>query len=224
MKKLSFLSLFLFFIPLVYANLCLEPSRFSVEIVGGENITKTISLVWRGEAPAVAYLSYEIEQINGTYEGKEMWINFSSNPIILEPNKPKEVVVTISTKPNIEGGEYLVKIYANVSVGQVVKTIVKRRIVYKYINVTRNVTVPEYINITVEKWYENTTKIEQLEQKIKELEQNLTQCRKSTEILEEALVYAKKESEWYFKFFSFCIILLFSVCIIYFYFLNKRNK
>ena len=163
MKKAILGSLFLFlFFPLTYSQLTLNPSKFSVEIVGGENITKTISLVWKGEAPVVAFLGYEIEQVNGSFSGSEMRVEFSENPVILEPNKVKKVEVTIATKPSIYPGEYLVRIFANTSVEQVVKKETSTRIVIKQVNVT----VPK--NITEIKWYENTTKIEILEDRLKD--------------------------------------------------------
>jgi len=162
MKKALLPFLFLFFAPIASAQILLEPSSFQIEMVGGDNVTKAISLVWKGEAPVVAYLGYEIEQVNGSFNGSEMRVEFSENPVILEPNKVKRVEVTIATRPSIYPGEYLVRIFASTSVEQVVKKETSTRIVIKKVNVT----VPK--NITEIKWYENTTKIEILEDRLKD--------------------------------------------------------
>ena len=169
MKKALLPFLFLFFVPIASAQILLEPSSFHIEMVGGENTTKTISLVWKGEAPVVAYLGYEIEQVNGSFSGSEMRVEFSENPVILEPNKVKKVEVTIATRSNIYPGEYLVRIFANTSVEQVVEEEMVSRIVKKII--LENVTVPK--NVTVIKWFENKTKISQLEEQIENLENKL---------------------------------------------------
>ena len=183
--------LFLFFmIPLANAQIKIEPSSFQINLVGGGSTSKTITLLWKGEAPVVAYLNYSIEQINGTFNGSEMWLNFSQNPVILEPNKDKEIGITIHTKPNIYPGEYLITISANTSVQQVTKTEVRRSVIYKYINVTNNVTVPE--NVTVVKWYENTTKIKELQDEINELENRLSYYKNVTEYMENVI---KKQDE-----------------------------
>ena len=184
MKKAILCSLFLFlFFPLAYAQLTINPSKFSVEIVGGENITKTISLVWKGEASVVAYLGYEIEQVNGSFNGSEMRVEFSENPVILEPNKVKKVEVTIATRSNIYPGEYLVRIFANTSVEQVVEEEMVSRIVKKII--LENVTVPK--NVTVIKWFENKTKISQLEEQIENLENKLANYSSYIEELESEI-------------------------------------
>lgn len=193
MKKLIPTFIFLFFmIPLANAQIKIEPSGFQINLVGGESISKTITLLWKGEAPVVAYLNYSIEQINGTFNGSEMWLNFSQNPVILEPNKDKEIGITIHTKPNIYPGEYLIIINANTSIEQITKTKteVRRSVIYKYINVTNNVTVPE--NVTVVKWYENTTKIKELQDEINELENRLSYYKNVTEYMENVI---KKQDE-----------------------------
>jgi len=121
-----------------------------------------------------------------------MWLNFSQNPVILEPNKDKEIGITIHTKPNIYPGEYLIIINANTSIEQITKTKteVRRSVIYKYINVTNNVTVPE--NVTVVKWYENTTKIKELQDEINELENRLSYYKNVTEYMENVI---KKQDE-----------------------------
>ena len=183
MKKTLLPFLFLFFVPIASAQILLEPSSFHIEMVGGENTTKTISLVWKGEAPVVAYLGYEIEQVNGSFSGSEMRVEFSENPVILEPNKVKKVEVTIATRSNIYPGEYLVRIFANTSVEQVVEEEMVSRIVKKII--LENVTVPK--NVTVIKWFENKTKISQLEEQIENLENKLANYSSYIEELESEI-------------------------------------
>jgi len=183
MKKALLPFLFLFFVPIASAQILLEPSSFHIEMVGGENTTKTISLVWKGEAPVVAYLGYEIEQVNGSFSGSEMRVEFSENPVILEPNKVKKVEVTIATRSNIYPGEYLVRIFANTSVEQVVEEEMVSRIVKKII--LENVTVPK--NVTVIKWFENKTKISQLEEQIENLENKLANYSSNIEELESKI-------------------------------------
>ena len=181
MKKTLLPFLFFIFVPIASAQILLEPSSFQIEMVGGDNTTKIISLVWKGEVPAVAYLGYEIEQVNGSFSGSEMWVEFSENPVILEPNKVKNVEVTLATKPSIYPGEYLVKIFANTSIEQVVKKETSTRIVTKQVNVT------VLKNITEEKWYENTTKISQLKDKIEILENKLSNYSSYIEKLNEEI-------------------------------------
>jgi len=181
MKKTLLPFLFFIFVPIASAQILLEPSSFQIEMVGGDKTTKIISLVWKGEVPAVAYLGYEIEQVNGSFNGSEMWVEFSENPVILEPNKVKNVEVTLATKPSIYPGEYLVKIFANTSIEQVVKKETSTRIVTKQVNVT------VLKNITEEKWYENTTKISQLKDKIEILENKLSNYSSYIEKLNEEI-------------------------------------
>jgi len=183
MKKALLPFIFLFFVPIASAQILLEPSSFHIEMVGGENTTKTISLVWKGEVPVVAYLGYEIEQVNGSFSGSEMRVEFSENPVILEPNKVKKVEVTIATRSNIYPGEYLVRIFANTSVEQVVEEEMVSRIVKKII--LENVTVPK--NVTVIKWFENKTKISQLEEQIENLENKLANYSSYIEELESEI-------------------------------------
>jgi len=183
MKKTLLPFLFFIFVPIASAQILLEPSSFQIEMVGGDNTTKIISLVWKGEAPVVAYLGYEIEQVNGSFSGSEMRVEFSENPVILEPNKVKKVEVTIATRSNIYPGEYLVRIFANTSVEQVVEEEMVSRIVKKII--LENVTVPK--NVTVIKWFENKTKISQLEEQIENLENKLANYSSYIEELESEI-------------------------------------
>ena len=207
--------LFLFFmIPLANAQIKIEPSSFQINLVGGESTSKTITLLWKGEAPVVAYLNYSIKQINGTFNGSEMWLNFSQNPVILEPNKDKEIGITIHTKPNICPGEYLITINANTSVQQVTKTKteVRRSVIYKYINVTNNVTVPE--NVTVVKWYENTTKIKELQDEIARLK-NIVQNKQSMiDYLILRLMKAENSTSKYEAVLALVIIIAVSISIV----------
>jgi len=195
-------------IPLVNAQIKIEPSSFQINLVGGESTSKTITLLWKGEAPVVAYLNYSIEQINGTFNGSEMWLNFSQNPVILEPNKDKEIGIAIHTKPNIYPGEYLITINANTSVQQVTKTKteVRRSVIYKYINVTNNVTVPE--NVTVVKWYENTTKIKELQDEIAKLKYTIQDKQSMIDYLTVQLIEAKNSISKYETALTFAIILV----------------
>ncbi|MCD6482912.1 MAG: hypothetical protein J7K83_01415, partial [Candidatus Aenigmarchaeota archaeon] len=64
-KNLIFILFLFFMVPLVSAKINIEPDSFQVNLAGGESTTKTITLVWEGETSVVAYLNYEIEQING---------------------------------------------------------------------------------------------------------------------------------------------------------------
>ena len=183
MKKALLPFLFLFFAQVASAQILLEPSSFQIEMVGGDNVTKAISLVCKGETPVVAYLGCEIEQVNGSFNGSEMRVEFSENPVILEPNKVKKVEVTIATRPSIYPGEYLVRIFANTSVEQVVEKEMVSRIVKKII--VENVSVPK--NVTVIKWFENKTKISQLEEQIENLENKLANYSSYIEKLNEEI-------------------------------------
>ena len=150
-------SLFLFLLfPFAYGQLVINPSEFSVEIVGGENISKNFTIEWGGKTPVVCYLSYKITQANGFYNGKELWINFSENPIILEPTKPKTIEFYIYSSPNIQPDIYSITIEAKVNLEEVEKEVEKlkyKRIVILYENKTKIVEMNntiETLNKTID--------------------------------------------------------------------------
>jgi len=165
MKKemaLGLLSLFLFF-QLAYAqSIAVTPNEFSIELVGGENVSKNFTIEWDGEVPVVGYLSYEISEENGSYEGKELWVEFSENPIILEPNNPKEVVATIYSLPSIQPDVYRITIKATVYLQQIEKVV--REVEFfereKPVIKIRNVTIEKVKEVPV--YFENTTRIQEM--------------------------------------------------------------
>ena len=152
---LGLLFLFLLF-PLACGQLIINPSEFSVEIVGGESISKNFIIEWGGKTPVVCYLSYKITQANGFYNGKELWINFSENPIILEPTKPKTIEFYIYSSPNIQPDIYSITIEAKVNLEEVEKEVEKlkyKRIVILYENKTKIVEMNrtiETLNKTID--------------------------------------------------------------------------
>ena len=152
---LGLLFLFLIF-PLACGQLVINPSEFSIRIVGGESLSKNLTIEWNGETPVVCYLSYKITQTNGSYNGKELWVNFSENPIILEPAKPKTIEFYIHSSPNIQPDTYSITIEAKVSLEEVEKEVEKlkyKRIVILYENKTKIVEMNrtiETLNKTID--------------------------------------------------------------------------
>lgn len=142
-------SLFLlFFFPIAWGQLAISPSEFHVEIVGGENLSKNLTIEWGGRTPVVAYLSYEVSQANGFYTGKELWIDFSENPVILEPNKPKTIEFRVHSLPNIQPDTYFITIEAKVNLER--REIIRKEVRIEYRNVTVNATMPAKPNATAE--------------------------------------------------------------------------
>jgi hypothetical protein len=157
MKKilLSLISLLLL-IPIASAQVYVSPETFEISLVGGESIVKNFTVEWKGEAPVVGYLNYSVKQLNGTYDGKELWINFSQDKVILEPNKPENLQIFICTLPNIQPDTYTLEISVRVNVEKpetITKTEYLGGIWIKYQNVTIEKEVPYIpleINETIE--------------------------------------------------------------------------
>ena len=206
MKKAILGSLFLFlFFPLAYAQLTLNPSKFSVEIVGGENISKNFTIEWNGKTPVVCYLSYEITQANGVYNGKELWLNFSDNPTILEPYKPKTIEFYIHSLPNIQPDNYTITIKAEVNLEQVEKEVERvkyKRTVIIYENKTKIAEMNDTINSlneTIENLnQELSSAYEKYNETLEELESlglNLTNFKELINLLNQTLYEKEQEIE-----------------------------
>ena len=81
-KILSLLILCLL-IPIASASsIELNPESFNIELIGGESYTQNFIAEWDGEAEVVGHLNYSVTEANGTYNGSELWLNFSENPVI----------------------------------------------------------------------------------------------------------------------------------------------
>jgi hypothetical protein len=100
--------------------------------------------------------------LNGNYEGKELWIDFSQDKLILEPNKPENLQIFIYTLPNIQPDIYNLEITIRVDVEKpeaitLTRTEYLPGVVIKYKNITQNITIekpvpyiPEEVNQTIE--------------------------------------------------------------------------
>ncbi len=154
--KVLFAFLLLLF-PLTHAQIVMNPSDFNIGLIGGETVSKSFTIEWTRDIPVVCYLSYEITQENGTYEGNEMWMNFSENPVILEPHNQKTIEFSIHSLPNIQPGIYHITIESEVKLEKIKETR----------TITREVTVIS----------ENTTKINELNKTIKNLNSSLSYYR-----------------------------------------------
>ena len=205
MKKqviLGLLFLFLLF-PFAYGQLVINPSEFSVEIVGGENISKNFTIEWGGKTPVVCYLSYKITQANGFYNGKELWINFSENPIILEPTKSKSIEFYIYSSPNIQPDTYSITIEAKVDLEEIEKEVERtryKRTIILYENKTKIVEMNrtiETLNKTID--YLNQELLSAYEKYNKTLEElenlgfNITNLKGIINLLNQSLF--EKENE-----------------------------
>jgi len=199
---LGLLFLFLIF-PLACGQLIINPSEFSIRIVGGESLSKNLTIEWNGETPVVCYLSYKITQTNGSYNGKELWVNFSENPIILEPTKPKTIEFYIYSSPNIQPDTYSITIEARVSLEEVEKEVEKikyKRIVILYENKTKIVEMNntiENLNETID--YLNQELLSAYEKYNKTLEElenlgfNITNLKGVINLLNQTLFEKERE-------------------------------
>ena len=210
MKKemaLGLLSLFLFF-QLASAQLVLNPTNFHVEVVGGETVSKNFTIEWKGEAPTVGYISYEIEEENGSFEGSEMWLTFSENPVILEPNSPKEITAYIHTAPNISPGNYTIQIKAITYLQYIkeVEVVEKEKpiILIKNVTVEKIKEVPKEVPV----YFENTTRIQEMNSTIFSLNQTISNLLSKIDEMKTSHI---NEIGWY----QLAILVLISVLALY---------
>jgi len=213
----------------------INPSEFHVGIVGGENISKNFTIEWNGKAPVVCYLTYKITQANGFYNGKELWINFSENPIILEPTKPKKIGFYIYSLPNIQPDTYYITIEARANLEEVkkeVKRVKYERVVIPYENKTKivgmNNTI-ETLNKTIEDLnQELLSAYEKYNKTLEELENlgyNITNLKRIINSLNQTLL--EKENEIKVRNINFVtgfIVGLFSIGIPSFLFYLKKVR
>jgi len=162
-------------------SVTVNPSEFEVSLVGGENISKNFIVIWNGKTSVVGHIFYSVTEENGIYDGSELYLNFSENPIILEPNKPKNITATIHTTPNILPDVYNVIIEIKVELEKPEPETVTRTIYssggIKYVNITQEVPV----------YYENTTKIEKMNQTLAEMNQTIEKLEQKIKDLQPTI-------------------------------------
>jgi len=138
------------------AQIEVNPSSMAVDLVGGETVTKQITVVWHGEKPVVAFIYTEIEP-----DGEGFEVTYSENPVVLYPDEPKTLSMNIAVDIAIKPASYTFTTVVYTSINEVVK------VVY-------NETVVEI---------ENTTKINELLDIIEALKEKLNQTTNQTEYL-----------------------------------------
>jgi len=211
MKKEILLSLIgiLLLVPIASAQVLVSPETFEISLVGGQNYSQSFTVEWKGEVPVVGYLSYSVKQLNGTYDGRELWINFSQGKIILEPNKPKDMQMFIYTLPNIQPDTYTLKVEVRVDVEKPEPETITRTeylpggVWIKYQNVTENITVEKEV------YYENKTRIEELENLTKSLNQTILNQTQTIEQGGEEIAILRDVNRGYLT-----VLIMFAIIII----------
>lgn len=188
-----FLIVFLLTINTVFASptININPGIFDFSLYGGESTQKNLTITATGFETAIVVDLYS--EIIPKYENDTTGfdVNFSENRFILD-NKPKNIIMNISTACNLKPDIFEIKIYAKTEVYQEEKSVYQsRRTKTIYIENKTNQTIyvnkteyiPFYLNQTKEIivdrvedhiiYYENTTKIEDLNQKIESLDKKI---------------------------------------------------
>ena len=181
MRKIGLLIIFILIFLSITASaqkIEVNPSSMTIDLVGGQTVTKQITVVWHGEAPVVGFIHTEIEP-----DGEGFNVTYSENPVILYPDKPKTLDMKISTSIDIMPLNYTITTVINVSIEEVIKYREKKKIVE----------------------IENTTRINELLNIIHTLRNKLNQTTNQSEYLpllnalqdsiDEFLNLTKKEGE-----------------------------
>lgn len=149
----------------VSAQIEINPPSMNVDLIGGQTVTKQITITWHGETPTVGFIYTEIEP-----DGEGFNVTYSENPVVLYPDTPKTLDMNISVAINIMPFNYTLTTVVYTDIEQVVEI--------------------EYNESIVE--VENTTRIDELLDIIQVLYDKLNQTTNYSECL--PLLTALQES------------------------------
>lgn len=170
-SKMSYLMIVILLLLGGTASADIEISQSSIELnlVGGDTVTEGIIITWTGETVIVGFIETDIipdeEGINVAY---------SENPVILYPNVPRVVNMTIATAINIVPDNYVIitQVFTDIE-----KVIEYRdggtRIVYKTVKVEDVIRINELLET-----------IQQLRDEISMVEGN---CTEQVELLADII-------------------------------------
>jgi len=212
------------------ANIEISPPAINLNLVGGGVATEPITITWRGEAPVVGFIETNIDP-----DGEGINVTYSENPIILIPNIPKTVDMTIKVAVNIMPDNYIINTVVLTDIEEVIK--------YRSGGTTTIYKDKEII-------IENLTRINELLLIIQQLYDQINQTANCTECLplivmlqntideltaiikEDATGEAEPEKQysWADAYFIFIIIICILCCILcwlicyVFWVLNSRTR
>jgi len=163
-------SLFLVIVSVHAAEVSVSPSEFEVSLYAGDSYQKNITVLWKDQTDVVGHIVTEITQESGEFDGVGFNITYSENPLVLHPNTPKKVAMTITTLPNLVPGTYVISAQVGVEMERNIET--KQPIIHYYsgahkkaideLNETLNKTL-EKLNISEGKLNENMKKLNETE-------------------------------------------------------------
>jgi len=219
-RKMLGLLVLCLLIPIASASsIELNPESFQVELVGGESNTQNFTVEWNGEAEVVGHLNYSVTEANGTYDGSELWINFSENPVILEPNQPKQLAFTINTIPNIYPDIYSIMINISAEIEEEIIYHRSRGRSYKYIDIPESTTVDNLTEETQQLIGVNTTQFEKefLLGLIGKLSQESLNLTESLSILQDQIQVTERKANITMYSIILNILLIIGGIIIFLY-------
>lgn len=181
---------FLLTLNIVFASptINIDPGIFDVNLYGGESILKNLTITANGfETSIIIDLYTNITANDSDTDGFN--VNFSETRFILDNNQPKNIIMNISTAPNLKPDTFKIIIRANTQIqreteivyrsrGRRTKTVYienktnqtiylnKTEYIPFYINQTKEVPVDRFLNQIV--FVENTTQINELKQLAKD--------------------------------------------------------
>ena len=77
-------------------NIIVAPTEYNVDLIGGDTITRSITITWTGETAVVGFIETDIAP-----DGEGIDITYSEDPIVLYPNIPNTINMTIATAINL---------------------------------------------------------------------------------------------------------------------------
>lgn len=147
------------------ADIEINPSTIDLNLIGGDTVTKQITITWKGEVAVVGFIETTI-----TPDGEGINVTYSEDPVILYPNTPNTIDMTIATAINIIPSKYVITTQVFTEIEKVIEYRDRRgtTTIYKTIEI-ENIT---YINILLEN-------IQQLKDEINVTNDNCTEKTQS---------------------------------------------
>ena len=104
MRLVIFTVALLLFSGIVQAGtVIVEPTEYSVDIIGGNTVKRPITITWTGETAIIGFIETDI-----TPDGKGIGVTYSEDPVILYPGIPNTINMTLTTAINIVPGDYVI--------------------------------------------------------------------------------------------------------------------
>ena len=91
-------------------NITLVPNEFDIKMTAGETIVKNITAIWDGNKAISAEIILDVKAKNTDTEGFSV---IYPNSVLLKPNKPTIIPITISAKPNLVPDTFYITLKAS---------------------------------------------------------------------------------------------------------------